>query len=190
MKRKTTKAVLVFGRFQPPTKGHEKLIDVLVKTAVEVGGEPFVVPSPTKGDKDPLSLNTRLRVLERFFPNTNVVWHEGVKDVFTAIQNFGSIGYTDIYLVGGSDRVESFQKLVRYIDHPDATKRLPIKSLTVVNAGHRDPDSDGVEGMSATKMRELAISQDFDAFSAGLPSRSNPHFAKMLYQEINLAKPT
>ncbi len=166
--------VFTFGRFNPPTTGHEKLID---KVASVAGSNPYrIYPSHTQNPKkDPLPYSLKVAYMRKMFPRhkRNII---ASKDGRTAIQIAEMLykeGFTDLVMVAGSDRVKEFSTLLnRYNDAPDkkGNQLFKFDSVQVVSAGERDPDAEGVEGMSASKMRAAATAGDFDSFKTGLPS--------------------
>ena len=166
--------VFTFGRFNPPTTGHEKLID---KVASVAGSNPYrIYPSHTQNaKKDPLPYSLKVAYMRKMFPKhkRNII---ASKDGRTAIQIAEMLykeGFTDLVMVAGSDRVKEFSTLLnRYNDAPDkkGNQLFKFDSVQVVSAGERDPDAEGVEGMSASKMRAAATAGDFDSFKTGLPS--------------------
>jgi hypothetical protein len=173
-------AVVAFGRLNPPTIGHAKLVDKIVS----ISGDPYLFLSHTQKPKtDPLDFATKKKFVEHFFPNINV-GHEGVKTPILALEHLQSQGYTDIVFVAGSDRAEEFQKLFDgYNGKPDKTGKIPFNfnSIRVDSAGERDPDADGVSGISASKMREAAIAGDFQSFWQGVPDK---RLAETVYNAV------
>ena len=166
--------VFTFGRFNTPTTRHEKLID---KVASVAGSNPYrIYPSHTQNPKkDPLPYSLKVAYMRKMFPRhkRNII---ASKDGRTAIQIAEMLykeGFTDLVMVAGSDRVKEFSTLLnRYNDAPDkkGNQLFKFDSVQVVSAGERDPDAEGVEGMSASKMRAAATAGDFDSFKTGLPS--------------------
>lgn len=158
------KAVFAFGRFNPPTKGHKKLLDKV--KSIAGSNDFFVFPSnvkdtkmnPTK-NKNPLDIDTKLRFLKRLFPEINFV-RSNVRTPFEAFEWLVEHGYGDITFVVGSDRVDEFTKRMK----PFADKY--INNFTIVNAGTRDPDATDAAGMSGTKAREAALANDIGKFRA------------------------
>lgn len=185
--RKKT-AVLTFGRMNPPTVGHEKLINKVLSVAKSYSATPFIFLSHTQdAKKNPLSSSQKLKYIELGIPAAagHVVADVNIRTVFDALGKLKDSGYTDVILVVGSDRVSEFEKTVRpYIKHPDPKKSLDLDSFSVVSAGDRDPDDAGVAGMSASKMREFAIKNDFSSFFKGVPSHLSERFAKEMFDLI------
>ena len=141
-------AVMAFGRMNPPTIGHAKLVDV-VKSQ---GGDPYIFLSQTQKPKtDPLAFTDKLRYAKFFFPEVTIGNPE-VKTIIQALQKVESLGYQELIYVAGSDRVQAFEELINDYNGKDYT----FKSIKVVSAGERDPDAEGAEGMSASKLKKLA----------------------------------
>lgn len=177
------RAVLAFGRLNPPTVGHAKLVDTI--TSIE--GDHYLFLSHTQKPKtDPLDFQTKLKFAKQFFPGVEV-GHPSVRTPMQALEFLQSKGYTDIVFVAGSDRVEGFQKLFNtYNGQPDKTGKVPFKfnSIRVVSAGERDPDADDVSGMSASKMRALAAQGELESFAQGVPDKK---LAKTMYDAVRKA---
>lgn len=141
-------AVIAFGRMNPPTIGHAKLVDV-VKSQ---GGDPYIFLSQTQKPKtDPLSFQDKLRYAKFFFPEVTIGNPE-VKTIIQALQKINELGYENLIYVAGSDRVQTFEKIINDYNGKDYT----FKSIKIVSAGERDPDAEGAEGMSASKLKKLA----------------------------------
>ena len=151
----------------PPTIGHKKLVDVVASQP----GDPFLFITQTQKPKtDPLDFQTKLKFAKRFFPNVTVGDSE-VNTIIKALQKLESMGYNSITYVAGSDRVDDFKNLITKYNGKDYN----FNNISVVSAGERDPDADGAEGMSASKMRAAAMSDDFDAFKQGVVDLSLIH---------------
>lgn len=162
-------AVLAFGRLNPPTVGHEKLVDKIKS----IPGDHYLFLSHTQKSKtDPLDFETKVKFARQFFPGINI-GHSSVKTPVQALEFLQNQGYNNIVFVAGSDRVEGFQKLFdTYNGKPDKSGKVPFEfdSIRVVSAGERDPDADDVSGMSASKMRAAAANDDLSAFAQGVPN--------------------
>ena len=166
-------AVVAFGRMNPPTIGHEKLVDVIRKQK----GDHFLFLSHTQKPKtDPLPHNVKKQFAVNFFKGITI-GDENVRTPIQMLQKLESMGYTDIIYVAGSDRVEQFDKL--FNDYNG--KEYNFNSIKVISAGDRDPDAEGAEGMSASKMRLAAAEGNFEAFVQGVPDKQ---LAKNLYQAV------
>jgi len=166
-------AVAAFGRMNPPTIGHEKLVDKVKSFE----GDHYIFLSQTQKPKDnPLPFDVKLEFAKKFFPGVNV-GHPSVRTPIQMLQMLEKLGYTDIIYVAGSDRIASFDKL--FNDYNG--KEYNFNSITVENAGERDPDAEGAEGMSASKMRAAAASGDYEAFAQGVPT---PALAQKMYDAV------
>ena len=152
-------AVFAFGRFNPPTIGHQKLLDKVISMAQQVNGKGYVFLSQKQNNKtDPLSFKEKQDYLQMFYPQL-AIGDAGVKTIIQALQKIQAEGRTRIVMIAGSDRVMEFQKLLnQYNGKPDKAGNDLYKfdSIDVVSAGERDPDQEGASGASASKARELA----------------------------------
>ena len=152
-------AVFAFGRFNPPTIGHQKLIETVLQTAEKVNGKAYLFLSHKQNNKtDPLDFKSKQSYIQQFYPKL-AVGDAGANTIIKALQKIQAEGRTKIIMVAGSDRVEEFQKLLKqYNGKPDKAGNDLYKfdSIDVVNAGQQDPDAEGVSGASASKARELA----------------------------------
>jgi hypothetical protein len=176
------KAVLAFGRLNPPTIGHEKLVGQIKK----YDGDHYLFLSQTQKPKtDPLDFATKLKFAKQSFPGINV-GHQSVRTPVQALEMLQGLGYTDLIFVAGSDRVDGFQKMFdTYNGKPDKSGKIPFKfnTLKVVSAGERDPDAEGAEGMSASKMRLAAAEGNLEAFAQGVPATAKK-LAKAMYDAV------
>jgi hypothetical protein len=161
---------MAFGRMNPPTIGHQKLVDKIKS----LPGDHYVFLSQSQKPKtDPLAFVDKLRYAKFFFPNVTV-GHPEVKTIIQAMQKLEELCYERIIYVAGSDRVDSFTKLLnQYNGQADKSGNIPysFKLIKVVSAGERDPDADGAEGMSASKMRAAAAEGDLESFKQGVPQQ-------------------
>ena len=159
-----------FGRFNPPTSGHEKLI----KKVASVRADTFKIFLSRSNDpkKNPLSPRTKLTHMKFMFPkysrnieinNTNMIL-----DIASKLHKQG---YTEIFMVVGSDRVREFETILnKYNDVRSRHGYYNFDNINVLSAGERDPDAEGVSGMSASKMRDAASKDDLSTFKKGLPT--------------------
>ena len=161
-----------FGRFNPPTIGHEKLIKAVEAAA---GGGDFKIYASQSQDKlkNPLDYSEKINFMREMFPEyeNNIVYDVKIKTIFDILTQAYNDGYTQFTLVVGSDRVPAFSELIKKYNGVEGKHGFYdfVDGLEVVSAGERDPDSDGVEGMSASKMREAAGKDDFQEFIKGIP---------------------
>jgi hypothetical protein len=163
-------AVFAFGRFNPPTVAHQKLIKQVQDLATKVNGRPYIFLSHTQNNKtDPLSFQEKLDYVEGVYGKEQVVFGDaGVKTIVQVLQKLQDEGRTKVVMVAGSDRVQNFTKLLnQYNNKPDKSGNIlyNFDSINVVSAGQRDPDAEGMSGVSASKAREYAQDDDFENFS-------------------------
>jgi len=161
--------VLSFGRMNPPTVGHGKMIEKGADIARRIGAKQAVVASRSQDkEKNPLSPTQKLSWLKSMFPGKNVsVAAPEAASFVGQLQHFHNQGVKDITIVAGSDRIKEFQNILQKYNGPG--KLFDFRRARVISAGERDPDAEGVEGMSASKMRKAAKSDDFNTFKMGLP---------------------
>lgn len=154
-------AVFTFGRFNPPTKGHAKLITAVETIAKQKSADSFIFLSRSQDkDKNPLSPHDKLVFMRILFPDSNIIENEQIKNPFNAAGYLGShLKYTDITMVAGSDRIDSYK---RSFNNPDKY----FDTFNIISAGERDPDADSVIGMSGTKARQAAKKNDLGLFYA------------------------
>jgi len=158
--------VLGWGRMNPITVGHEKLVNKIKSVARANSATPLIyITHSQDAKKNPLDYDTKVTLAKKAFGNT-VIQKSKSK---TIMQVMGELqaGYSKVILVVGSDRVTEFDRLLKRYNGKDYT----FDNIEVVTAGERDPDAEGVEGMSASKMRAAAASGKFDQFKSGLPRK-------------------
>lgn len=167
-------AVFAFGRMNPPTAGHKKIGEVIKAQP----GDPFIFITHTQNAKtDPLSFSQKLTFAQKMFPMIKV-GDKAVRTWVQAMQKLEQMGYTDIIYVAGSDRVNQFNELLNKYNGRDYN----FNSIKVVSAGERDPDAQGLEGMSASKMRDLAARGDKRTFINAVPI--DPKTAEEMYNQV------
>jgi cytidyltransferase-like protein len=181
--------VMAFGRMNPPTTGHMKLVDKVHEVADKNKAKHVVVVSHSQDSKkNPLSAEQKVKHLKRYSPKTN--FEAASKEHPTIMHHAAKLhkaGYTHLHVIAGSDRVKEYHDtLNRYNGQPDKKGHVPyhFKKITVHSAGHRDPDAEGTEGMSASKMREHAKNKDFHSFRQGIPSHVSDTHAKELMHDV------
>jgi len=163
-------AVFAFGRFNPPTVGHQKLIQLVQATAKKVNGKGFIFLSHSQNaKKDPLSFNQKLAYLKTLINDPDLEFgHSQANTIIKALQVIEAQGRTRVIMVAGSDRVMEFDKLLKqYNGKPDqkGNDLYNFDFVDVISAGERDPDAEGISGASASKAREFAQNDDFANFS-------------------------
>jgi predicted kinase/DNA-binding ferritin-like protein (Dps family) len=176
-------AVFTFGRFNPPTVGHGKLVDKLLR-ATSGGYKPVIYTSHTEDPrKNPLKYKDKIKWLRKFFKKVTVV-DTTARTIFDIVTDLYDKGFNHIRMVVGSDRVGEFDKLIKtYNGKYGRHGHYDFEKIEVVSAGERDPDADDVSGMSASKMRMFADKGDFDEFSKGVPS-NNKRDAEGLWKDV------
>ena len=163
------RVVVAWGRFNPPTIGHKKLIDAVAKIAGH--DDYFIYPTHTnKKPKDPLPSDLKVEYMKKMFPThaSHIIYDKSVNTIIKLLQIYQGT-YSDLTLVAGSDRVLQYETLLNKYNGVEYTYR----KLEVVSAGERDPDADGASGMSASKMRAAASEANVAEFRSGIPSILN-----------------
>jgi nicotinamide mononucleotide adenylyltransferase len=151
---------VAFGRFNPPHLGHLQLMDTAAGASKSDGGDYLIVPSRSQDPKkNPLDAESKVKVMQDMFPQhkKNISNDAGTRTIFDVLKKAHNDGYANVRIVGGADRVKEFEKLSNNYNG----KLYQFDKLEVVSAGDRDPDSDGVEGLSASRMRLAAAENDF-----------------------------
>ena len=170
---KNSSAVFTFGRFNPPTTGHEKLIDALARQQSKNAGSDMFVYASHSNDpkKNPLPHAKKIAYMRAMFPKyKRNILSDKDRNVFEIATSLYNKGYRSVVMVVGSDRVNEFTSLLnKYNDVKGRHGYYNFNNIEVVSAGERDPDAEGVEGMSASKMRAAAVEGDYDTFKLGLP---------------------
>jgi predicted ABC-type ATPase len=185
--KKEVHAVMAFGRLNPPTVGHEKLVNKVQDIAKKVGGSAHIVVSHSQDpEKNPLSSEQKLKHAKRAFPGVNVSASDKESPNFLShATKLYKQGVTHLHMVGGQDRVDEYHKILhKYNGVKAAHGHFNFKHIEVHSAGDRDPDSEGVEGMSASKMREHASKGNFKEFRKGVPSKMSDAHAKDMYNDV------
>ena len=172
---------VAFGRFNPPTIGHQQLMDVAANAAAgDEDGQYLIFPSRSQDKKkNPLDPDTKIDYMQRFYPSHagNIVNDPNTKTIFDVLKMAHNDGYTNVRIVGGADRVKEFEKLSNNYNG----QLYQFDNIEVISAGERDPDAKGVEGMSASRMRLAAAENDFKTFRSGLPPGVKRSEAKELF---------
>jgi hypothetical protein len=180
-------AVLAFGRMNPPTTGHAKLVDKVKDVAKSVKGTHHVVLSHSQdAEKNPLSGEQKVKHAQRYFPDTNITTSSKEHPNFLAqASKLHKAGATHLHMVAGSDRTGEYEKILHKYNGVKGTHGyFKFRGIHVHSAGERDPDAEGVSGMSASKMRSHASKGNFKEFKKGIPSHVAPEHAKELYSDV------
>jgi nicotinic acid mononucleotide adenylyltransferase/shikimate kinase len=171
------KVVISWGRMNPPTIGHEKLVKRVQDTARKIGAKAEIYLSQSQdAKKNPLSYSDKVTIAKEAFGN--IIQSSPAKTIIDLMKQLQS-KYDEVTLVVGQDRVQEFETLLNKYNGKDYT----MKSIVVVSAGERDPDADGVEGMSASKMRDAASKGEEEKFKSGLPKKLQSH-AQDIYDMV------
>tara|TARA_B100000085_G_scaffold97064_1_gene88101 strand:- start:946 stop:2106 length:1161 start_codon:yes stop_codon:yes gene_type:complete len=177
---------VTFGRFNPPTIGHQKLLDRVAKEAKSSGGEYRIYPSRTQDPKkNPLDPGTKIKFMKLSYPDhaNAVVDNEDMRTIFDVLTALDQDGYSSVNLVVGGDRVSEFNSLATKYNGDLYT----FDEIKVTSAGGRDPDADGVEGMSASKMRKAAMEDDSSSFAQGISKDLSKKDKEALYLTLRQA---
>jgi len=183
-------AVFAYGRFNPPTTGHEKLIHKVKSVADEHNGQAHVFASHSEGTaKDPLPKDKKLGYLNKVAPKGVHIGSSSKEEpsFLHIAKKLHQAGHQHLVMVAGSDRVDEYKKKLAQYNGTHDKALYNFKSIKVVSAGERDPDSEGVEGMSGTKMRAHARAGEMKHFKSGLPKALHPH-AEEIVKHIRSVK--
>jgi hypothetical protein len=176
---------IAFGRFNPPTTGHEKLLDTVASSSDD--GDYIIVPSRSQDKKkNPLDADTKVSIMRQMYPNHSekIVNDPANRTIFDVLKKAHMDGYAGVRIIGGGDRVKEFEKLSGDYNG----KLYAFDNVEVRSAGDRDPDAeDDVSGMSASKQRKAAAEGDFKTFRKGVPASMNDKQAKELYNTLRAA---
>lgn len=168
-----------FGRFNPPTIGHEKLLRAVASQAGS--GDYLIYPSQTfKKPNNPLPYEYKIEIMQKMFPWAKIETEACCNTIIKVAQDMMMKEYTDIVMVVGSDRVADFDKLLQKQNSID----YAFKTIKVISAGDRDPDGDGASGMSASKMREAAKNVKTTEFIQGIPDTLDTDEKMELMQKV------
>ena len=177
---KTSKLVFAYGRFNPPTVGHAKLMKEVMTQARKNSANHIVYASAsTDKRKNPLDQKTKIKFMKKMFPQNKILAAGGTQRTFMEVLKFYDKMYGEIIMIAGSDRIDEFQRIADNYNGKDYN----YKSIKVVSSGERDPDAEGVMGMSASKMREMAKNNDFKTFKTGL-TNLNDRDSKQLFNAV------
>ena len=175
---------LVFGRFNPPTVGHEKLLNGAQQVAAD--GDLRIYPSRSVDPKkNPLDTNQKTELMKKMFPDhaDNIINDESIKTIFDALKVADQDGYSNVKIVVGSDRVAEFDNLAQKYNG----NLYDFEEIDTISAGERDEDAEGVSGMSASKMRKAASENDFETFRQGIPDTLDDNAAKQMMNTVRKA---
>jgi len=172
---------VVFGRFNPPTIGHEKLLQSAEKAAQ--GGDFKIYPSRTQdAKKNPLDPDMKVSYMRKMFPKyeEQIVNDSEMISIFNVLTTAYEEGYKNVNIIVGADRQAEFENLANKYNKD----LYDFKQIRVISAGVRDADAEGVEGMSASKMRKAVADNDFEAFKKGTPSGAKEGDVQAMYDAV------
>ena len=172
---------VAFGRFNPPTLGHGKLLGAAKKAAA--GGDVKIYPSRTQDNKkNPLDPDMKISYMKKMFPEyeEQIINDPEMKSIFDVLTTANSDGYKNINIIVGSDRQSEFENLAQKYNG----ELYDFDLIRVISAGVRDADADGVEGMSASKMRKAVVDDDYEAFRKGTPSNLDDGDTTALFNAV------
>ena len=172
---------VAFGRFNPPTVGHEKLLKSAKKAAV--GGDLKIYPSRTQDPKkNPLDPDMKISFMKKMFPDfeENIINDDEMRSIFDVLVAAAESGYANVNIIVGSDRQAEFENLAQKYNG----ELYDFDLIRVISAGARDADAEGVEGMSASKMRKAVMDDDFDSFRRGTPKTLDDGDAMSLFNAV------
>ena len=179
--QETPPLTIVFGRFNPPTVGHDKLLKSARR--ISAGGDVKIYPSRTQDPKkNPLDPDMKISFMKKMFPDFEeiIINDDNMRSIFDVLINANEEGYSSVNIVVGSDRQAEFENLAQKYNGDLYNFDL----IRVVSAGVRDADADGVEGMSASKMRKAVIDDDFDSFRKGTPKTLDDTDTQALFNAV------
>ena len=172
---------VAFGRFNPPTVGHGKLLAAARKAAT--GGDLKIYPSRSQDPKkNPLDPDMKISFMKKMFPDysDNIINDDEMRSIFDVLINAAEEGYANVNIVVGSDRQSEFENLAQKYNGD----LYEFDLIRVISAGVRDADAEGVEGMSASKMRKAVVDGDFDAFRRGTPKELDDGDTQALFDAV------
>ena len=171
---------VAFGRFNPPTVGHGKLLAAAKKAATD--GDLKIYPSRTQDPKkNPLDPDMKISFMKKMFPDysDNIVNDDQMKSIFDVLVNANG-DYKNVNIIVGSDRQAEFENLATKYNG----ELYDFENIRVISAGMRDADAAGVEGMSASKMRKAVVDGDFDTFRQGTPKELKDNDTQALFNAV------
>ena len=173
--------VFAFGRFNPPTIGHAKLMNTVKQVARKERANHQVFASASSDPrKNPLDQTNKIKFMKKMFKGSNIKPAGGNQRTFMEILKTYDKLYGNVIMIAGSDRINEFQKLADKYNGKDYN----FKSVKIVSAGERDPDAEGATGMSASKMRDAAKNNDLKSFTLGVKGLLSDKDIKDLYNSV------
>ena len=174
---------LAFGRFNPPHLGHLQLMDIAAQSAEQEESDYIIVPSRSQDPKkNPLDADTKVSMMRQMFPqHSERIVNDGAnRTIFDVLKKAHNDGYTNVRIIAGQDRVKEFDKLSQNYNG----QLYQFDNMEVISSGDRDPDAEGMEGLSSSRMRLAAAEGDFKTFRAGLPEGTPRKMAMTLFDTV------
>ena len=174
---------LAFGRFNPPHAGHQQLMDIAAASAEQEESDYIIVPSRSQDPKkNPLDADTKVSIMRQMFPqHSERIVNDGAnRTIFDVLKKAHNDGYTNVRIVAGQDRVKEFDKLSQNYNG----QLYQFDNMEVISSGDRDPDAEGMEGLSSSRMRLAAAEGDFKTFRSGLPEGIPRKSAMALFDTV------
>jgi hypothetical protein len=175
-----------FGRMNPPTIGHEKLLTTLSSKAGKNPYRIFLSPSQDK-EKNPIDYKTKVKFARKAFPKhaRSIVLSPTARNIMEVASKIYDEGFKNVVMVVGSDRIREFESRLNAVNGKKGRHGFfNFQKISVISAGDRDPDAEGTQGMSASKMRAAVTNKDFTTFSQGLPKSVSNQDAKTIYNTV------
>ena len=172
---------VAFGRFNPPTTGHERLLNKVKQVAGK--GNYEIYPSRSNDpDKNPLDPDTKIGYMQQMFPKhaKHIMNNPKTRTIFDALKGANERGAKSVNIVVGQDRQKEFENLANKYNN----KLYQFDRIKVISAGDRDPDGEGISAMSASKLRKAAADDDYDTFRSGIPKSLKDDSARKLYDSL------
>ena len=175
---------ITFGRFNPPTVGHEKLLGRVSREATD-GDYRIYVSQSEDPQKNPMSPNEKVEWMKKSFPEhkDNIVSNPEMRTIFDVLTALNEEGFSEVKIVVGGDRVSEFNSLAQKYNG----QAYEFENILAVSAGDRDPDGDGLEGMSASKMRQACADDDFKTFEKGTAAALGQKEKLRMYKSVRSA---
>lgn len=172
------KIAFAFGRLNPPTSGHQLLVNKILEIAKKHDAIPIIFLSRTEDKKkNPLPFNLKIKMARKFFPEITFIDDPNIKNPINAFTWIANNGFEEVYFIAGSDRIDKYRDIAE-------RNKTRFKVVELISSGDRDPDADDETGMSASKLRALAKIGDFASFRKGMPKNASEKDIVLIYNTI------
>lgn len=176
--------VITFGRFNPPSLGHENLINAVQEQAKELDAEYRIYPSRTSDKKqNPLDFKTKYNILQHVFPKhaENIVNDpESGDNIYDILTSLHDEGYHHVVIMCGDENVQKYEKIAQKYNGTV----YDFYGVEVIGAGMSDPDNDKTEGITSSMMRKAALENDYETFKQGLPGNISKKECRAIYRQV------